>query len=214
MSAAYGPAAVVADFEDQKAEHRNPASMPVVGLGLPFDQSLRRAVHWFLATRGAKIAPGWRDIDPESLGDLLPLAWVVRVEPLYPIFTYRFAGSMVANALGCDPTGMALSEVLPPQTHEIIHGRYMAAVRERAVYFAIGRVRIPAGQDMICERAVFPLIGANGMVDHLLGFSLYQVPPVSVGVPFEPARTAIPGGYEDETIASYVPLKALHFFAR
>ncbi|MEM7654423.1 MAG: PAS domain-containing protein [Pseudomonadota bacterium] len=201
------------ESSDKHSAHWKADAMPVVSFGLPYNDGLQTAVKWYLNARQDKIAPGWSDIDPESLGPLINLAWVVRVEPVFPIFTYRFAGTTLVEALGRDPTGMALSEIVPPQIHEITHGRYMSAVREQAAYFAIGRVRMPIGQQ-ICERAVFPLMGRSGVVDHLLGFTLYQDPPISGDADADPVPVDDPVRFEDETIASYVPLKSLHYFAR
>jgi hypothetical protein len=147
--------------------------------------AMRRLFAYWLAKRGARIAPARADIDPVdipyALGDLLMLD-VEQAPPAQghggagPQFRYRLTGSRIVLLTGYDLIGNTTAAIPDPANRAYVEGVYRQAVAER-VPILVEHQRPIEGRPRTYTLLVLPLSSDGAAVDILMAHQIYDDAP-------------------------------------
>jgi hypothetical protein len=146
--------------------------------------AMRRLFEYWLAKRGARLAPARADIDPVdipyALGDLLMLD----VEPGAdanaggdgPLFRYRLTGSHIVQLTGYDLIGGTTAAIPDAANRAYLEAVYRRAVAERAPML-VEHHRPIQGRPRGYALLVLPLSSDAAAIDILMVHQIYDDPP-------------------------------------
>lgn len=153
----------------------DPPASPVVG-----DSRLDSLYRYWMSRRQGRAMPARRDIDPTEIpGAIWPHIMIVDVEHGgdAPRFRYRRVGAVFWRALGQEPTGKYVDEVLPETAsyREYVLGIYNEVVAQRrGLYteniFTLDGQSIP----MLTKRVSLPLSADGEKVEMILGGHVFE----------------------------------------
>lgn len=146
------------------------------------DDRLRQLYRYWRSKRRGGVLPSRRDIDPvEIRGNIWPHMLMLDVvwEDGGPRFRYRRVGDVFWRALGAEPTGSFVDEVLPETAG---YRAYILGIlgelaqRRRGIYteniFALDGQSVP----MITKRLNLPLSSDGETVDKVLNGHVFDYP--------------------------------------
>lgn len=129
--------------------------------------------HWRDAFR-LGMMPSKDFIDPGRLGDLMGWLFLYRVERDQLRFFYLLYGPKIARRIGFDLTGKYVDDHLDPEARVAIN-RLLAAVVTTGRPHRGEAPRRLLDQAMTTEAVVLPLVGPDGVIDHLLALQILDV---------------------------------------
>lgn len=160
---------------EQAIHAADPVASPVIG-----DPRLESLYRYWMSRRRARAMPARRDIDPTEIpGAIWPHIMILDVEygGDVPRFRYRRVGAVFWRALGQEPTGKYVDEVLPETAgyREYVVGIYREVVaRRRGLYtenvFTLDGQSIP----MLTKRVSLPLSTDDEKVEMILGGHVFE----------------------------------------
>lgn len=164
-------------------------------LSIP-NRDLRALCELWLAKKGTRLMPGRSDFDPGDIpGRLWPMVMMVDVcrGDAGIRFRYRRVGMSFVDALGHDPTGMFLDEVLPAQSEhaEYVIGLYLRMVAKRRPIYSENLFTLAGdAQAKLTRRLILPLSRDGATVDMALAAHVfeYDVPRIQEMRRDSPAR--------------------------
>jgi hypothetical protein len=130
---------------------------------------LRMLLEHYLKVRRDRRMPARCDIEPLSLGPVLPIIWISDYEPAAGTFRYRLAGEKVNELWGQPVAGRLLSEFSPPERFEATNESFLKVMREGAALIARGAVFRCSGRIGLGERLILPLASDGVTADGLIG---------------------------------------------
>lgn len=116
--------------------------------------------------------PSRRDIDPLSLGPVLPYIWLSDYEADHGTFRYRLAGEEVNAVFGSRITGKLLSEIVKGQRFTNVNQLFLRVISERTAMHAEGPVYRCTDRMTLGERLVLPLSSDGKAADGLIGVTV------------------------------------------
>lgn len=140
----------------------------------PVHEQLRDLLAYWLAKKGARLAPRRADIDPAEIRPLLPFVGLVDVQRNPLRFRYRLTGTAITAGYGRDLTGCYLDEVdLNRHEREIIAEYARVAERGEPVCARWDYTRND-GRHLRYERLALPLSSDGATVDMLFGGCVFD----------------------------------------
>lgn len=136
------------------------------------DQRLRIFLDHYLKVRAERSMPSRRDIDPLSLGPVLPFIWLSDYEADYGTFRYRLAGEEVNAVFGSRITGKLLSEIVKGQRFVNVNQLFLRVITEEIALHAEGPVYRCTDRMTLGERLVLPLSSDGRTADGLIGVTV------------------------------------------
>lgn len=130
--------------------------------------------HW-LAARGDRLMPAWRDIDAAAIGRYLPQVWAWRYDFAQQTFIGRLAGEEILAVLGKGIRGRPLEQCFPEDAAQLVLERYRAVIAGPRIMRSTGRVHMKTGRHGIGERIVLPLAADGVTGDGVLGATEYRL---------------------------------------
>ncbi|HVO00692.1 MAG TPA: PAS domain-containing protein [Candidatus Cybelea sp.] len=168
----------------------------VDSIELPLDAEigaeLKRALDYWQAKRGDRLAPARIDIEPLDLAPLLPRVTLVDVsaEPLD--FRYRLAGTGIFDIHGAELTNTRACDLKPVPYGALIHRHYAEAV-ERKAPLAHRLLLEVGGLRSSYLRIILPLSDDGGVINRLMTVESYQEDAQSLQDCFAEVRTRCDG---------------------
>jgi hypothetical protein len=124
---------------------------------------------------GGRRMPRRRDIDPSEMARLLPHLLISEVVGGGERFRFRLAGTAIARALGRDPTGRLVDEVVEGAYGDFINGLHRTVCREQASLFAEGPHRSGTrGEHYYAKRLLMPLSDDGVAVNQILSMLTFR----------------------------------------
>src|SRR5690606_4159804 len=115
-------------------------------------------------------------------GELWDHLFLVEVAPNAADFRYAMVGAVLQAAIGRDPTGEKVAEVLPGGMGARTVFLHQAAVGLKGPADDANKWTRPAGTEILYRSILLPLSDDGQTINALLGaFSFRPVPPGSVG---------------------------------
>ena len=130
--------------------------------------------HW-LAVRGDRLMPAWRDIDAAVIGRHLPMVWAWRYDAALGTFVGRLAGEEIIAVLGSEIRGRPLDRCFPADAAQVVLDRYKAVIAGPRIMRTTGHVHMKTGRHGIGERLVLPLADDGITGDGVLGVTEYRL---------------------------------------
>lgn len=127
------------------------------------------------AARNGRLVPCRDDFDPMRVPGLLGSVWLYRFEPALGDFVCRIAGEEIKAAWRGNLTGRTLREILGAADHKVVIGRWRRLAAGPMIQYGAAAEPGAGGEPRRVERLVLPLASADGVVDHMLGLSLYAL---------------------------------------
>lgn len=142
-------------------------------LSIP-NRDLRALCELWLAKKGMRLMPGRSDFDPGDIpGRLWPMVMMMDVcrgaDGIR--FRYRRVGMSFVDALGHDPTGLYLDEVLPARSEhtEYVIGLYRRVVARRCPIYSENLFTLAGDtRAKVTRRLILPLSRDGATVDIVL----------------------------------------------
>ncbi len=153
----------------------SPLQWPLVPAGVArSDGSERRAnnrtLEYWKRLAGERRFPTREQITAESAGDLWDHLFIVQITPDPTQYRFVFAGSVLAAALGGDPTDQTLAKVLPGGLGTRTLFFLQAAVGLKGpVTDDVGTWTRADGSEILYRSILLPLSQDDQTVDYLLG---------------------------------------------
>jgi hypothetical protein len=129
------------------------------------DPYLSALLRYWEKKRGTRAMPRRRDIDPLDMPPAL-LPHLELVELAQGRLRYRLVGTAIVDAMGRDPTGRFLDQVLAGAHGRFIERVHRAAVSALRPVFGLCWLRRSVGGDLVLRRVVAPL-SEDGSVVHM-----------------------------------------------
>ncbi len=128
-------------------------------------------------SKGENTFPKRQDIDLMSEYRLARNIYIFDVRETPPKFEIRFVGSNIVSAFGFDPTGRYLEDLGFLESKQEICDGYSKVVRDLSPHLFLNPIKFdePAitpfkkDQTLIMARFAFPVIGADGRADRIIG---------------------------------------------
>jgi hypothetical protein len=141
---------------------------------------LRRIADNWLAARGTRFMPAWRDFDPVPIGPQLRYIWAWKYDRAAQIFTGRLAGEDITGMFGGSVHGVPMTDYFPPDIYRVFFPWMQRVVVEPVFARGAGLIYRRLGRNFTGERIILPLAddGMNG--DGLIGATFYN--PVTAGI--------------------------------
>lgn len=139
-----------------------------------------RALKYWQGLVGSRRFPARGDITAASAGDLWEHLFLVEITASPAEYRFALAGTVLAAALGRDPTGEKVAEALPGGMGARTVFLYQAAVGLKGPVDDANKWTRPDGTEILYRSIVLPLSDDGESVNALLGaFSFRPVPPAS-----------------------------------
>ncbi|HVM85666.1 MAG TPA: PAS domain-containing protein [Candidatus Binatia bacterium] len=156
------------------------------------------ARHW-VAARGGRRMPAWRDIDPIEIGRSLRYVWSWKYDRATDAFIGRLAGEEIDRAFGKSLRGMRMEEFYTPEIYHLAFPRHRRVVTGPGFMRGKGMVFVRLGLSAIGERIVLPLSENGVEADGIIGGTYYRAAP-------EPLAGQAPGQDLGPEEAVFFPL--------
>jgi hypothetical protein len=161
------------------------------------DPLLREIYAYWRGKRGARRMPARRDIDPAEVPQLLPHLLISAVIDGGDRFRYRLAGTAITRAIGRDPTGKLIDDLISGSYCEHITGLHRTVCRERAALFAESEAEMgERDKHFFAKRLLLPLSDDGAQVNQILSLVLFHF---TAG---RPAKTVLDGAATAASAAS------------
>jgi len=158
---------------------------PPMGFQAFFDriesEALRALARQWVAARGERPMPAWRDIDPVGIGRHLRYVWAWKYDAASDSFTGRLAGEEIDRAFGKSLRGMAMTEFYTPDVYGLVFPRHRRVVTEPSFFRGTGMVFARMGLTMEGERIGLPLSEDGARGDGIIGGTFYRALPQPEG---------------------------------
>jgi hypothetical protein len=153
-------------------------------------EALRALARQWLAARGARRMPAFRDIDPIGIGRHLRYVWSWKYDRAADTFTGRLAGEEIDRAFGKSLKGMPMTAFYTPDVFEVVFPRHRRVVTEPGFFHGTGMVFARMGYTMEGERIGLPLAEDGDLGDGIIGGTFYKaLPPPEAQRPLGPDFT-------------------------
>ena len=129
---------------------------------------------WRAARRG-RLVPRREDFDPMAVPGLLGCVWLYRSDPDLDDFVCRLAGEEIKAAWRGNLKDRTLREIIGGDDHAVVMERWRRITAGPLIQYGAAAERGGDGRQCRVERLVLPLASADGMIDHMLGPSLYAL---------------------------------------
>lgn len=126
---------------------------------------------WLAAGNDAR-PPGRRDLQPETIPELLGDIWLMDYLPDAARLRYRLAGENIRARYGRTLVGRYLEDFLPPKDQGRVVPYFLACVQKPAVCMVIGRLYVGLDRPGYGERLLLPLLDPTGATEGLLGITI------------------------------------------
>jgi hypothetical protein len=133
----------------------------------PADADLKRLYDFWLAQRGARIAPPRAPFDPVTLRYVLGNLLLIDVLHDPVRFRYRLCGTNIVQRVGFDLTGKFVDEHPEPQFREFALRTYRSVVSAGAPIHGL-RNQVFDGRTRRYEVLVLPLSGDGAAIDMII----------------------------------------------
>lgn len=131
-------------------------------------EALKQLYAYWLAKKGARLAPSRGDIQPAEMKPFLRHVFLLDVIGSPPRFKFRLAGTEVVNRYGEEITGRFLDNIdLDDVTSDIVH-EYEKTVRDARPVYGRWRYIKHSGKYLNYERLILPLSSNGRTIDMLL----------------------------------------------
>lgn len=141
-----------------------------------------RALKYWQGLAGERKFPRRGEVTHQSAGDLWDHLFMVEVAADAMEYRYTMAGAVLCSALGRDPTGEKVAEVLPGGMGARTVFLHQAAVGLKGPVDDANKWTRPDGTEILYRSILLPLSDDGQSVNGLLGaFSFRPVPPGTVG---------------------------------
>lgn len=141
-----------------------------------------RALKYWQELAGDRKFPTRGEITAASAGELWDHLFLVEVAPNAADFRYAMVGAVLQAAIGRDPTGEKVAEVLPGGMGARTVFLHQAAVGLKGPVDDANKWTRPDGTEILYRSILLPLSDDGQTINALLGaFSFRPVPPGSVG---------------------------------
>lgn len=127
------------------------------------------------AARGDRLVPRKVDLDPMRVAPLLGETWMYRLDPAEDDFVRVLADETVNEAWGRSIKGLRLRDVVGPQDHPVILGRWQQIQSVPHVHYGASEERLSALDVRSAERLLLPLADDSDEPRFVLGLSLYRI---------------------------------------
>ena len=127
------------------------------------------------ASRTDALVPTKRDFDPFQVPSLLRYAWLYRFDHTVGDFVCQLAGEDVIRAWGGPIKGKPLRDVIGEQDHPIVFERWRSIIDTPLIQYGAKDERLSNQDIWRAERLLMPLASSDGMLDHVIGVSLYRL---------------------------------------
>ena len=118
--------------------------------------------------------PGRQHLDPLDIADLLPLVWMVDVQPEPLRFRYRLLGTLHVAAMGRDYTGRWLDEAHENFLTHAAYPHYVSVVRDKVPSYRKGKPGFHVDPELYeMERVLLPMARNGADVDLILAITVY-----------------------------------------
>ncbi len=135
-------------------------------------------LHAWRATRTEGPVPFRAHFDPLTIPGLLKFVWLYRFDLDRGDFVCQLAGEGVNDAWGQGIKVRTLREIVGGEDHAIVSGRWREVVGQELIHYGKARERLSKQQTRRAERILAPMKSKDGVVDVILGMSLYRIGPV------------------------------------
>lgn len=142
-------------------------------------EKLRAVAQAWDQARAGRLMPSFRALRPSSIAAQLPIIWIYTYDRASGRFTGRLAGERIAQAFGKNFRGIALEDVHPAETLEMVQASMSRTVLEPSCYRNGGALFRKTGQTGMGERIMLPLADDGVHGDGVLGASDYELAGVS-----------------------------------
>jgi hypothetical protein len=144
-------------------------------------EALRTLARQWVAARGDRRMPAFRDIDPVGIGRHLRYVWAWRYDRAAQTFTGRLAGEEIDRAFGKSLRGMKMAEFDAPDVYAVVFPRHHRVVTEPGFFHGSGMVFARMGYTMSGERIGLPLAEDGDLGDGIIGGTYYTTLPQPAG---------------------------------
>ena len=144
------------------------------------DERLHSLYHYWLDKRQGRTMPGRADLDPlEIPGRLWPHVMLLEVipGPAGPRFRYRRAGAVFWRALGREPTGLHLDEVVPEVAgyRDYVLGIYRETFQRRLPMYTENQLILrDHPQPVTVKRVTLPLSSDGKTIDRVMTGHVFE----------------------------------------
>lgn len=171
--------ATTSQVEPTAAEIEHPHA-PATGDFPKPSRNERRACSWALQywrdLANGRLFPTLDEVTQEGAADLWEHLFVVEVSDDPGTYKYVQAGSVLCDALGFDPTGRPVAEVLPEDICSRVMYFQRAATDMRSPIDAAGRWTQNEGEDVLFRVVLLPLSDDQEHPNYLLGAVSFTTP--------------------------------------
>jgi len=139
------------------------------------DPLLREIYAYWRERRAERRMPARRQIDPTDMPRLLPHLVISEQLDGGARFRYRLAGTAVAGAVGFNPTGRCIDEVVSGGYGDFITGLHRTVCREAVPLFAASAFSPAArGRHFFARRLMLPLSDDDRSVNQILSLVIFH----------------------------------------
>lgn len=180
-----------------RAQEDWPILHPLAELPAAIEDARLRAVfnHW-LAARGGRTMPAWRDIDPLQLGPQLSHMWSLRYDQAEDSFTGRLSGEEINAIFGKSLRQTRIEDFFAPDDVPWIHERCLRIIATPCIALVSGpvyaytgrygsgcRIMLPLGETAPGESASGESAsGGDGVIgNEVMGATVYHLQPPGAG---------------------------------
>jgi hypothetical protein len=135
---------------------------------------LRRVAENWLAARGSRPMPAWKDFDPVPIGPQLRYIWAWRYDRATQGFTGRLAGEDIAAMFGGSIGGARMADYFPPEIYRAFFPWMQRVVLEPAFGRGSGLIYRRLGRNFTGERIMMPVADDGLRGDGLIGATFYN----------------------------------------
>jgi hypothetical protein len=136
------------------------------------DPRLHQVYAYWQQKRGARAMPARRDIDPAELRSVLPYLMLIDVEA-GPRFRYRLFGTAVVEAVGMDPTGRYIDEVMIGAYKTFLLGLYHDMLTMKKPIYSTSIYGTKRETKLWTQRLMLPLSSDGANVDKVFACQVF-----------------------------------------
>jgi len=154
------------------------------------DQRVKAVFEHWLAVRGHKTMPAWRDIDALQISQHLPYMWSLRYDHSDNSFTGRLSGEEINAIFGKSLRQTRIENFFAKQDVPWIHERCLRVISKPCIALVSGPVYAYTGHYGSGHRIMMPLGDDPDHGNEVIGVTSYSLNPPGPDVAnFRPAET-------------------------
>lgn len=131
--------------------------------------------------RGPDLVPRWRNLDIGLMAASAAWIWAWEYDRETGVFRGKLAGEKIIDVLGRGFRGGLGHEYFADRGAATILARYRQIILDRVGLVASGKVFAHVGSSAVGQTLIFPVATRSEQADTVLGVTVYQFPPPTVG---------------------------------